>query len=86
MRSPVVLDGMAKPAENDGAAILFSPAGCESWVRVPTDLIESAEHLGELACKDHTHPHVRIHLKESVGRSPEGIKHKLLIQDCRSQR
>ena len=73
LRSPVVLDGMAKPAENDANAILFSPAGCESWVRVPIDLIESAEHLGESTCKDHTHPHVRIHLKEAVGKSPEGM-------------
>lgn len=72
LQRPIILIGMAKPAENDPAHILFSPAGCENWVRVPVELIESAEYHADAPCKDHNHPLVHIQLKEAAGKSPEG--------------
>ena len=58
------LVGMVKAAEEDGK-ISFSRTDCESWIDVPTDLIESAEQLGHNRCQDHSHPVFRLSLKES---------------------
>jgi hypothetical protein len=63
-RAPVELVGMVKPSDEDGT-ISFAPTDCESWVDVPTDLIENAEHVGHRPCRDHSHPVFRLTLKQS---------------------
>src|SRR5690349_18883682 len=60
----VVLTGMVKSSEKPHH-IGFSLAGCETWVDVPTSIIERAEHRGESRCRDHSHPVFTITLEES---------------------
>ena len=60
----VVLTGMVKSSEKPHH-IGFSLAGCETWVDLPTSMIEQAERRGESRCKDHSHPVFAITLKES---------------------
>jgi hypothetical protein len=62
-RAGIVLVGMVKASEK-GGYIRFTRAGCENWVDLPVDLIECAELLGHQACKDHSHPLMKITLKE----------------------
>jgi hypothetical protein len=63
-QAPVELVGMVKASDEDGT-IGFSPTDCESWVDVPTDVIETAEHVGHRPCRDHSHPVFRLTLKQS---------------------
>ncbi len=78
------LVGMVKPSEQD-AHVAFARGGCDSWIDVPTTIIERAEHIGTRPCEDHSHPVLRITLKETndpqakllgamvgTGRSPVG--------------
>lgn len=60
----VVLVGMVKASEKEGF-IGFTPGGCDSWVDIPTGMIENAEKVGQKGCKDHSHPVFRITLKET---------------------
>ncbi len=62
------LIGMAKVAEGDAKALMFSPKGsCENWIRIPLDSIEKVEHVGTVRCKDHEHPVVRLFFKDPGG-------------------
>ena len=58
-----MLHGMVKRSDKPGH-ISFSQAGCDRWVDVPSGMIDQAEHLGQAGCRDHTHPFMRISLKE----------------------
>jgi hypothetical protein len=60
----VVLTGMVKPSEQTGH-VAFARGGCDTWVELPTSLIENAEHIGARPCEDHSHPVFRITLRES---------------------
>jgi len=62
-RSGIVLTGMVKASQKDGY-ISFTRSGCDSWVDLPSDMVEQAEHLGQNACKDHSHTVVKLTLKE----------------------
>lgn len=64
VRTGLMLVGIVKPSEKKGH-IGFSRSGCDAWVELPTDMIEHAEQLGQLQCKDHAHPVFRITLKEA---------------------
>jgi hypothetical protein len=68
-RPVVELVGMVKPSEK-GRHVSFTRSGCDSWVDLSTDMIEQAELLDTNACKDHSHPVMRITLKEAE--YPEG--------------
>jgi hypothetical protein len=57
------LVGMVKASSKQGH-IAFTPSGCESWVDLPSDMIETAEHIGHQPCKDHSHPLFRLAIKE----------------------
>jgi hypothetical protein len=59
----IVLVGMVKASEK-GEHVLFTRSGCETWVDLPVAMIEHAEHVGQNACKDHSHPIMKITLKE----------------------
>jgi hypothetical protein len=62
-RPALELVGMVKSAESAGK-ISFTPTDCESWVDIPTDLIEKAEQVGQRSCRDHIHPVFRLTLKK----------------------
>lgn len=68
-RAQVVMTGMVKASEKN-AHIGFSQSGCHAWVDLPTKMIEHAEHIGHRSCQDHSHPLVKITLKEPG--DPEG--------------
>ena len=77
-RSEIELVGMVKSSEKVGH-VSFTRSGCDTWVDLPNDMIEQAEHLGQNACKDHSHPVVKITLKEA--KNPEAqILSALLAQ------
>lgn len=67
------LTGMVKPSEKSGH-VSFSQAGCDTWVDLPTDMIESADQEGQRPCRDHSHPVMRITLKE-----PKDAQGKILL-------
>jgi hypothetical protein len=60
----VVLTGMVKPSDQPGH-VSFARGGCDTWVELPTSLIEQADHVGVRPCDDHSHPVFRITLRES---------------------
>jgi hypothetical protein len=71
------LVGMVKKSDQPGS-LAFTPAGCDTWVDIPTSMIEKAIHVGERRCKEHSHAVVRITLKQPT--SPEGqLLAKLLV-------
>jgi len=60
----IALTGMVKPSEQQ-EHVAFARGGCDTWVDLPTSMIEQAEHLGSRPCDDHSHPVFRITLRES---------------------
>ncbi len=60
----VVLVGMVKESEQPDH-VAFARGGCDTWIDLPTSLIEQAEHAGARPCDDHSHPVFRITLRES---------------------
>jgi hypothetical protein len=62
-QSEIELIGMVKSSEKPGH-IAFARGGCETWIDMPTKMIEQAEQLGRRPCKDHWHPQFRITLKK----------------------
>lgn len=62
-RPMLELTGMVKASEQEGS-IAFARGGCETWIDLPTHLIDKAEQLGQKPCRDHVHPVFRITLKE----------------------
>ena len=60
----VVLIGMVKASEQKDH-VAFARGGCDTWIDLPTSLIEEAEHVGSRPCEDHAHPIFRITLRES---------------------
>ncbi len=60
----IVLSGMVKPSEQPDH-VAFARGGCDTWVDLPTSMIEEAEHVGSRPCEDHSHPVFRIRLKQS---------------------
>ena len=75
----IVLSGMVKPSEQPDH-VAFARGGCDTWVDLPTSMIEQAEHVGSRPCEDHSHPVFRITLSES-----EDPQAKLLGQLLGSQ-
>lgn len=61
--SGITLVGMVKQSK-EPECIAFAPAGCDSWVDIPTRLIEKAVQLDDRRCNDHAHVVFRITLKE----------------------
>ena len=58
--------GLVKPDESDSSVLLLSiSTSCERWIPIPVSLISSVEHGGNVSCKDHEHPFVRIVLAEA---------------------
>ena len=72
-QAQTTLTGMVKQSEK-GGHVSFSQAGCDTWVDLPTDMIERADHVGQRPCRDHSHPLMRITLDE-----PEDSTGKVLL-------
>lgn len=66
----VTLVGMAKKPDGGEKAIQFTQADCTDWTVVPLESIASVEVLRTVACKDHSHPLVKLELKPPD--TPEG--------------
>ncbi|MDF2092548.1 hypothetical protein P0Y31_09345 [Knoellia sp. 3-2P3] len=60
LEPPFTVAGMVKKAEDGGGYFLFSMGDCESWAKVPLNAIASAEPLGVLPCREHSHAVVRL--------------------------
>lgn len=67
------ISGMAKIGKKS-KTIEVAPFDCETWVKVPLDLIKDAEILAVKTCNDHTHPVVRIRLQSSGKKTREAVK------------
>jgi hypothetical protein len=62
-RTAIELTGMVK-ASQKADHISFARGGCETWIDLPTSMIDEAERLGQRSCKEHTHPVFKITFKE----------------------
>lgn len=62
-QSGVTLVGMVKLSKKEGY-ICFTQSGCDSWVDIPVSMIEEAELISRRVCQDHSHPIMKIILKE----------------------
>jgi hypothetical protein len=73
-RPATQLIGMMKASAEPGH-VSFAPAGCGSWVDIPSAMIAEAQHIGHQPCEDHSHPVFRIVLNE-----PADPQAKVLLQ------
>src|ERR1051325_2785404 len=74
LRTPLICEGFAKPAEGSHDAFLFSMGdSCENWTKVPLEIVERVEVLGESSCRDHSHPLVKVHFKEPPANEPTAV-------------
>jgi hypothetical protein len=70
-KQPIVLTGLAKQAENDNNAIMFAEGTlCQSWVKIPADMIDKVEYLATITCRDHEHPLVTLYLEDPPRQNP----------------
>jgi hypothetical protein len=54
---------------------ICAPAGCGSWVAIPSAMIAEAQHLGHQPCDDHSHAVFRI-----LSDEPADPQAKVLLQ------
>jgi hypothetical protein len=60
-----VFTGMIKPDEGDPQSLMFArPGDCQNWVKIPIDQIADKERVGTVSCEGHTHPLVRLFMKD----------------------
>jgi hypothetical protein len=63
--------GMVKKSGGYEKTIEFAAGGnCSNWVTIPIELIEDVEVMKIIACKDHSHPLVKLNMKPP--KTPEG--------------
>lgn len=80
---PLTLTGMVKKSEGKNKTIQFAPGGsCSNWVTIPVELIEDAEILQTVPCKDHAHPLVRLNLK--TPKAPEAKIFAAIVEGMQS--
>jgi len=60
----LAIEGVVAPIAPGETDFHFSHGGCSGWTRVPADIVESFQPLGKVACGDHLHDAVRLHLKQ----------------------
>lgn len=75
---PLVFVGMLKAAEDDQHLMFANGASCAHWTPVPVERIEGIEWISEVACKDHSHPLVKMTLKPPA--SEEAMMYASLAQ------
>lgn len=60
----VAVLGLVRVDRSNASFLQFSSSSsCDRWLPVPTEVIESIDHLKTVSCKDHQHPLVKIKLK-----------------------
>jgi hypothetical protein len=58
------LIGMVKEADDEQHLLFANGTSCETWTRLPLAMVEDIE-LGDMVpCQDHSHPLVRLRIKE----------------------
>ena len=68
---PFSMVGMVKKSEGKEKTIEFAPGvNCSNWVTIPLEFIEDVEMMKTIACKDHSHPLVKLNMKKPI--TPEG--------------
>jgi hypothetical protein len=81
LRTPLLCEGFAKPVEGSHEAFLFSlGTSCKDWIKIPGEVIEKVEFLGERSCRDHSHPLIRIHFKEPSANEPFAVVFSSLLR------
>ena len=61
---PFGILGMVKKSEGMERTIAFAPGlRCSNWVTIPLELIETVEMIRAIACRDHSHPLVKLNIK-----------------------
>lgn len=61
---PLAIHGLAQANEADAATLLFSTGpNCRNWIPIPLSIIESVDHLRDVACADHRHALVKLTLR-----------------------
>jgi hypothetical protein len=81
LKPPIILDGVAKLAENDPHAILFSQGtSCAFWTRITVEMIDTVDLITLVRCDHHEHPFVRIRLKEAANNPAAAVLADLLRQ------
>jgi hypothetical protein len=78
--APLAFVGMAKEAQDDQHLLFASGTACEQWIEVPLALVERVELGGMVPCRDHSHPLVKLELKE-----PESEEARLFAALARSR-
>jgi hypothetical protein len=71
LKVPLIRVGMVKKDER--GSILFAPASCDDWIKVPVQWIDEVTYLGKGACRDHQHPLAQIRFKDP-GHDNEGAR------------
>jgi hypothetical protein len=72
--------GLAKSEGTSPSLLYFSLSpSCEKWITIPTEIVESIEHVKTITCRDHKHPVVRIRFK----RVEEGQHDLAFFMNCR---
>lgn len=61
---PLIFVGVLKAAEDEQHLMFANGAYCNNWTSIPVDAIESIELISVIPCKDHSHPLVRLTMKE----------------------
>ena len=61
---PLAFMGMVKAAEDDQHVLFASGPNSDASTKLPLGLIESIEFRDVASCQDHTHPLVRLYVKE----------------------
>lgn len=62
--TPFALMGMVKEAGDSQHLLFASGTDCDTWTELPLSMIESIEVRDVVPCRDHTHPVVKLQLKE----------------------
>ena len=62
-QSNIYIVCMVKKSDNSDY-VSISCTNCDDWIELPTDIIESAVRIGQSNCNDHSHPIMKVFLKE----------------------
>jgi hypothetical protein len=87
LQTPLICEGFAKPIDDSREAFLFSPGvSCEEWIKIPAEIVEKVEFIGEHSCREHSHPLVQIHFKEAPANEPFAAVFSSILHSSNSER
>jgi len=83
--TPLAIHGLAQANADDASTLLFSSGpGCRDWIAIPLALIESVDHLRDVACADHRHPLVKLTLRAPDATNTEALAFMRLFAQARA--